>query len=403
MRMKTPPLPLEKALPLGRLLPLLLAILLSFTACISPDRPPSAAHNDLPTAPPTDSSESSSTSDADLENPLWKNALAEATLYFEEPHDAIVDHSKREYSFEEMETDLKLLAERYPEQFFYLSFGQSVAGRELYVAVLGNPDAEKKILVSAGLHGREYLTPLLTMMQIEFYLHYYDVGSYGEHSYRELLDRCCFYIVPMSNPDGIMLSQEGLSSLDDPDLRKTVEEIYQADKEKGYTSQEDIDEYLKFWKANANGVDLNRNFDALWEEYRAGERVPCHKNHKGPSAASEPETRALVALTERLDDLAAVLCIHSQGEVLYWDCGQPAPLYEETLAFTRAIAAKNGYAVIEEQNNDASFSDWCALEKGLIAVTVETGLGTCPLYIDKLEAIWFDNFELWLLAAVYVL
>jgi hypothetical protein len=56
---------------------------------------------------------------------------------------------------------------------------------------------------------------------------------------------------------------------------------------------------------------------------------------------------------------------------------------------------------VEEQNNDASYSDWCALEKGLIAITVETGVGTCPLFIDKFKAIWFDNFDLLPLSAEY--
>ena len=26
-------------------------------------------------------------------------------------------------------------------------------------------------------------------------------------------------------------------------------------------------DYLEQWKSNANGVDLNRNFDALWDSY----------------------------------------------------------------------------------------------------------------------------------------
>ena len=339
--------------------------------------------------------------DTDVFLPLWSDAASSAELFFENAANATVDHSKREYSFAEMEEDLATLAQKYPSRFSYRSFGQSVAGRELYVAVLGNPNAARQILVSAGIHGREYLTPLLVMKQIEFYLYYYDVGDYNGIPYRELFDACCFYIVPMTNPDGIMLSQEGLDSLTDQALRNTVQKIYEADRQKGYTSQTDIDEYLKFWKANANGVDLNRNFDALWEQYRGGEREPCHKNHKGPAAASEPETRAMVTLTESLANIQAVLCIHSQGEVLYWDCGQEQALLEKTYAFTQAVADRSGYTIVEERNNDASYSDWCALEKGLIAITVETGLGTCPLYIDKFEAIWFDNFDLLPLSAAY--
>ena len=130
---------------------------------------------------------------------------------------------------------------------------------------------------------------------------------------------------------------------------------------------------------------------------------PSHKNYKGGAAASEPETKALAALVNSLSNVRAVLCIHSQGEVLYWNCGQEGALRSETLAFTQMLASRTGYEIRPEQNNDASFSDWCALEKGLIAVTVETGLGLCPLDLDKFEAIWFDNYDLLALSAAYFL
>lgn len=380
---------------------LLLVLTLQVSSCITPDKP---IENDSTQSTETESQGTETETqapEAEVLLPTWSSADDAASLFFEKVEAAAVDHSERNYSYTELEEDLAVLAQKYPTRFSYRSFGKSVAGRELYVATLGNPNASKQILVSAGIHGREYLTPLLAMKQIEFYLYYYDVGEYNGVPYQTLFENCCFYIVPMTNPDGIMLSQAGISSLTDPALRQTVEEVYAADKSKGYTSQTDIDEYLKYWKANANGVDLNRNFDALWEDYRIGEREPCHKNHKGPSAASEPETRAMVALTEGLSNLQAVLCIHSQGEVLYWNCGQPQPLLDNTYAFTKEIADRNGYAIVEKQNNDASYSDWCALKKGLIAITVETGLGICPLSIDKFEAIWFDNFDLLPLSAAY--
>ena len=379
-----------------------LLLLSSLTACIT------LAPSDFPDTSDTareDTSESESESESDKRPtytppPSWSDADTAAQLFFSAT-DTVVDSTKREYSYEEMLSDLAGLDAAYPNRFTYQSIGQSVAGREIYAICLGNPDASRQILVSAGIHGREYLTPLLVMKQLEFYLRYYEVGTYGGMRYAELFERCAIYIVPMSNPDGIMLSQAGISTLPEGALRETVEAVYESDYRKGYTSQTDINEYLKFWKANANGVDLNRNFDALWDDYRSGEPEPCHKNYKGPSPASEPETRALAALTDSLSNPVAVLCIHSQGEVLYWNCGQPEALYAETLAFTQVLGNGTGYGVMREQTNDASFSDWCALERGLIAVTVETGKGTCPLFIDKFTAMWEDNYDLLPLAARY--
>lgn len=368
-----------------RVLLCLLALLLGLTSCISSAPPVVSPTQESPTS---------------TEPPLSFTDPADAAALFLSSPKGIVDCSAREYSYAEMEADLAALASAYPTRFSYRSFGRSVAGRELYVGVLGNPNAQKQVLVSAGIHGREYLTPLLAMKQLEFYLTYYDVGSYNGIPYVDLFERVCFYVVPMSNPDGIMLSQEGISSISDPALRAVVEGVYHSDFNAGLTRQTNINSYLQYWKANASGVDLNRNFDALWEEYY-NYNLPSFAQYKGPTAASEPETRALVALTESLSNPVAVLCIHSQGEVLYWNCGQSEALLQSTLQFTRALAARNGYEIIEEKNNDASFSDWCALEKGLIAVTLETGLGICPLDLDKFPPIWQDNYDLLPLTAAY--
>ena len=333
--------------------------------------------------------------------PAWGNAEGTAKAFLD-LQGAVVDTSEREYSYAEMTEDLAILKSRYPSLMEYYSIGKTVVGRELYVVRVGNPDAGQQIVVSAGIHGREYLTPLLAMKQLEFLLAYYNTGSCGAYSYATLLEQVCFYIVPMSNPDGIMLSQEGIGSISDRSLYDKIYSVYYKDFEEKYTKQTDINEYLKIWKSNANAVDLNRNFDAGWSKVDTGIDRPSHKNYKGGVAASEPETRALASLVNGLSNVRAVLCIHSQGEVLYWNCGQEGELRAETLAFTEMIAARTGYEIRPEQNNDASFSDWCALEKGLIAVTVETGLGACPLEISQFSTIWTDNFDLLVRSAAYL-
>ncbi len=331
--------------------------------------------------------------------PLWQSAQASADAFFEV--EGIVDHSKKEYSYYEMVDDLAELGRTYPTHFSYRSIGKSVVGRDIYVAVLGNENAPRQILVSAGIHGREYLTPLLVMKQLEFYLAYYDTGECNGVAYSTLFEKYCFYVVPMTNPDGIMLSQQGISSVSSHALYSEIYNIYSADLSRGLTKAKTVNEYLESWKANVRGVDLNRNFDALWDEYKKGMSAPSHRNYKGSAAASEPETRAMVELTESLSNVQAVLCIHSQGEVLYWDCGQGEELAAKTRDFTTMIADRAGYYIVDEQNNDASFSDWCALEKGLIAVTVETGNGTCPLPISDFTEIWKDHYDLLPLSALY--
>jgi predicted deacylase len=56
-------------------------------------------------------------------------------------------------------------------------------------------------------------------------------------------------------------------------------------------------------RKNARGVDLNRNFPHSWAR-----TSPSSRTYGGPSPASEPETRALLALTQRIrPDITVVM------------------------------------------------------------------------------------------------
>lgn len=312
----------------------------------------------------------------------------------------IVDCTDAVYTYEEMVEDLSLLAACYTAHFSYRPIGYTVLGRTIYVGVLGNPDAEEQVVVSAAIHGRESMTAMLTMKQLEYYLAYYDSGTYQGQSYADLFEDCCFYVVPMSNPDGVMLSQEGIASVESEEVSDTIRAVFAADRAANRTPLTDLDTYLRYWKANALGVDLNRNYDARWEEYRAVS-VPSASHYKGAQPESETETVALIGLIDSLPCVRAVLCMHSQGEVLYWNCGQEDALAADTLELVDAIAGLTGYKVILEQNNDASLSDWAALNRGIPAVTIETGIGTCPLPYSQFLRIWRDNFALYAMTAAY--
>ena len=113
--------------------------------------------------------------------PAWGNAEGTAKAFLD-LQGAVVDASEREYSYAEMTEDLAILKSRYPSLMEYYSIGKTVVGRELYVARVGNPDAGQQIVVSAGIHGREYLTPLLAMKQLEFLLAYYNISSNNQRN-----------------------------------------------------------------------------------------------------------------------------------------------------------------------------------------------------------------------------
>ncbi len=82
----------------------------------------------------------------------------------------------------------------------------------------------------------------------------------------------------MVNPDGVTISQKGVDGISDAVLKSQLEDCYQQDLVSG-NAYSDSRQYFALWKANARGVDLNRNFDAGWEEYTraANPASECYK------------------------------------------------------------------------------------------------------------------------------
>ena len=114
-----------------------------------------------------------------------------------------------------------------------------------------------------------------------------------------------------------------------------------------------------------------------------------------------PAPQAAALIIGELSNLQAVLCFHSQGEVLYWNCGQETELRDATQQFAKMVAGVTGYYIVPTQNNDASLSDWCELNLGIISITIETGVGVCPLPISQFETIWLQNYNLLAKSAKY--
>jgi hypothetical protein len=76
-----------------------------------------------------------------------------------------------------------------------------------------------------------------------------------------------------------------------------------------------IHESDRLGRKNARGVDLNRNYPFAWAEL---DRSPAttDRYYQGPEPASEPETQAMMRLSER-EHFAAALSFHTFGTDLY--------------------------------------------------------------------------------------
>ncbi len=345
------------------------------------------------------------TSAPQTQAPKQTEAATTAPPTTEEPAPVteIVTPGEKGYTYPELQEDLAALQQAYGEHFSYESIGKSVDGREIYACVVGNPEAHRKIMITGGIHGREYLGSLVVMKQIEHYLSGYDTGSYGGMSYAQMFEQFAFYVLPMINPDGVMLALCGIESVQTPEVRQTLEKIFADNTRDGLTSAEHINDYFAYnWKSNANGVDLNRNFPlSTWSEVRTGILSPCFRNYKGPRAGSEPETQAVSAYVQSLGEIEGALAFHTAGQVVYWDCGMTGALRQETFDLAEAVCEHTGYKLIYDPHLDASLNDWMTLDLGIPTITVELANVVYPMPTSEFDEAWEQARELWVIAAQF--
>ena len=303
----------------------------------------------------------------------------------------IVQTTEQIYSYSEMEGDIAQIYAAAPAGFFtYRSLGKTSQGRNLYLLILGNPLANNKILVSASIHAREYMASQLVMRMAEHYLEYYDNGSIAGIKYCELFDNTCFYILPMMNPDGISLVQFGTDSLKDDALK----EFYSA-----FTPKQ-----LSQLKANASGVDLNRNFPFGFGGGEDASPLPGLYNYPGLFPLSEAESKVMASLVDS-EQFKACINYHTQGRVVYYGQYDNTP-QTAIKAFQMAYAVHQLTGYKPENSGipggSGSFANYFQTVQDAPSVTIELGSGGSPVSIDQFGGIYNENLAIWGIMAYYI-
>ena len=212
----------------------------------------------------------------------------------------------KNYNFEILKGDLEILIQRFP-WVEWGSIGKSVWGNDLYYIRLGH--GKKRILYNGAHHGMEWITSALLMEFANDFLNaLQEDRCLCGFSVKALCKKTSLYIIPMVNPDGVELSTKGLPQwLAENECKKLIE--YNGSKN------------FARWQANAHGVDLNHNYDAMWQQSKAMESEygiygPGPTRFSGETPLSEPESRALAEFTIK-HDFEMTLAFHSQGKVIY--------------------------------------------------------------------------------------
>ena len=289
--------------------------------------------------------------------------------------------SRQTYSYEQMAEDSRELAGLYPGLVEVSSIGTSVEGRDLILLTLGK--GSKKIVLLGAHHAREYMTSTFLMETVDTYAGTYaSGGGFGGYDIKKLLDDVTVYIVPMVNPDGVNLVQNGPDSAKDPEKVKAMRML-----QDGYEA----------WKANINGVDLNRQYPCYWEEKASTTDVPSSEMYKGTAPATEPEVQAVMGLCDAQDFVLAV-SFHTKGEIIYWaDSGtQDAIAAGSQIAET--LGEVSGYALMPASEDPAvygaGFENWFRQEYERPAFCIEltpTGNGSVPHADTSFDELVWDR------------
>ncbi|PIE02244.1 MAG: hypothetical protein CSA81_08380 [Acidobacteria bacterium] len=267
----------------------------------------------------------------------------------------------------------------YPIMVLHLSNRQITVQKPVFMAI-------------SAIHSREYTTAELMSRFAEYLLENY--GRDADATW--LLDYRDIYLVLHANPDGRKKAETGLS------WRKNT----------------NSDECSSGTAPDGPGIDLNRNFPFQWNCCGGSSSSPCSVTYHGSSAASEPETQAIIDFArlvipdQRADDLVSpapldtvgvFLDIHSYGGDVLWPWGYspstPPPNENGLYRYARKLAYFNGY------NPGGSFGavdgatkDFAYGEFGVPSYTIELGTAffqDCSVFENTILP---DNIQMMLYA-----
>ncbi|WP_308634820.1 M14 family metallopeptidase [Paenibacillus silvisoli] len=282
----------------------------------------------------------------------------------------IVD-GRAEYGARELQSDVASLLRTYP--FLQSkSIGKSVMDKPIVALRIG--DGPAKVHVNAGMHANEWITtPLLMTFAEDIAQAAATEGRICGVDIRQLLREVTIWLVPLVNPDGAELVQEGAGK-NHPFYNELMDWNNGSPR------------FTK-WKANIRGVDLNDQFPAFWEAEaeRRDAAGPGPRDYPGPSPLSEPEAQALADFTkEEQFDLVAAL--HSQGQEIYWNYRGYEPPDAELIA--GKLGKASGYKPVKLSGSDAGYKDWFIQDFRKPGFTVEVGYGVNPLPVASFRELY---------------
>ncbi len=247
------------------------------------------------------------------------------------------------------------------------SSGAAGGGEDLRVIQLTNANTsgpKPKVFIMTGIHAREYTPVEVGLRLVEWLL-----ANYGQNAEATwVLDHQELHMLVQSNPDGRKQAELG------SDWRKNTNANY--------------------CPTGRRGSDLNRNYPFEWGMHGGSSPTACQDTYRGPFAASEPETQAVVNYVRaQFPDNRGPLAtdaapantsglffdLHSYSSLVLWPWGyttQVPPNGPALETLGRRFAWFNNYApqqAVDLYVTDGTTDDFAYGELGVAAYTFELG------------------------------
>ncbi len=277
---------------------------------------------------------------------------------------------------------------RFPSLATPVSIGQSHQGRDIWalrIATRGHDPKKPAILFNGMHHARELMTVEVPLDTIETLLTGYGADPRVTH----WVDANEIWVVPMLNVDGNQQVWAG-----DSMWRKNA---------RGCPASGAC--------ASRTGVDINRNYPYGWGSCNGSSSSQSADNYRGPSAASEPETQAMMRFVDQVRPVLD-LSYHSYSELVLYPYGCSGQ-YAQTRSLFEDIGGKMAARLPRDQGTgtyrhgtpwqllysaDGGDIDWMYSEFSVAAFAIElngTRQGFRPSYatwraptVTKLRAAW---------------
>lgn len=260
-------------------------------------------------------------------------------------------------TYTSMTQDIKELAYHYPGLITYKSLGKTIYGRDIWAVKLGKGDAT--VFYNGAHHGREWISTNITMEMLDQYANAYkNKSTFDGYNVFNLLNNVSIWFVPMVNPDGVTLQQFGPDAFPS-NVRSNLIKMNNGSKN------------FKRWKANAQGIDPNRQYPAGWSKLGNKPSNPSYKNYKGTKPLQTIENKLLYNFTYYVDPEITV-SYHSAGRILYWHYNNTKANYKRDFTLAKAFSTMTGYSLVAPSSGGGGgYKDWFITEFQRPAFTPE--------------------------------